>query len=484
MAASLPAIYRRQVPLAALALLALPQGSPAQDTERHKAAIAAGYKAAFLCSGLFNAHRTQTQIEGDDLSRIYPEYRARVAVLTASVDAAAKTVSVAYAPDMPPRIAAWRPYLGCAQLPIGAPASAVAGLPKLEATPPATDFDSRLWPMGDQAAGGPPMTMGASTQLGHVVAAAFDRKTYGETSETAAVVVVKDGRIVAERYRDGFDAHTPLRTWSAAKSITGTLIGIAVKQGLLDVNKPAPVPEWRTPGDPRAAITLGDLLHMGSGLDSEARGNRTDAIYFGGAAVTERATAAPLEAPPGKRWKYANDDTLLAVRSLRAAIGDDQRYLAFPFQELFWKIGMAHTTPETDWAGNYILSSQVWTTGRDLARLGLLYQNGGVWNGQRLLPAGWTDYVAMPAPAQPDNAVNGNGAGYGAQFWLFGPRQGLPAGVYAAQGSRGQFLMIVPSEHLIVVRQGFDGLGPGEAQFDIARFTADVIAALNYKGGV
>ena len=410
---------RSLAPLLALAVLALPPGAPAQDTQQRQAAIAAGYKAAFLCSGLFNAHRTVAQIDGDDLSRIYPEYRALIGALPATVDTAAKTVSVAFSPDMPPRIAAWRPYLGCAQLPVGAPAAAIARRPLLDATPPPGDFDQRPWPMGDQTVKAPTMTMGQFTQLSHVVSAAFDHKTYGETSETAAVLIVKDGRIAAERYRDGFDLHTPLRTWSAAKSITGTLVGIAVGRGLLAVDKPAPIPEWRTPGDPRAAITLGDLLHMGSGLDSEARGNRTDAIYFGGAAVTEKATAMALEAPPGKRWKYANDDTLLAVRSLRAAIGDDRRYLAFPFKELFWKIGMVHTTPETDWAGNYILSSQVWTTARDLARLGLLYQNGGLWNGERLLPAGWTDYVTTPAPAQPDNAVTGNGPGYGAQFWLF-----------------------------------------------------------------
>ncbi|MBS0294760.1 MAG: serine hydrolase [Proteobacteria bacterium] len=451
----------------------------AQETENHLRALAAGYKASFLCSGMFDANRTQAQVEAEELSRIYPEYRPIAPTMTAAVDAKARTVSVPFAPNMPPRIAAWRPLLGCSQLPIGARPEAIGALPRLDLAPPA--LDGRPWPMGDARAEAPKLTMAVSTALSHATAAAFDRKTYGEGADTTGVVIVQNGRIIAERYRDGFDLHTSSRTWSAAKSITGTLVGIAVKQGLVQVDAPARIPEWSRPGDPRAAITLADLMHMGSGLYSEKRGNRTDMIYFGGTAVTEKATAMPLEAPPGKRWKYANDDTLLIVRSLRAALGDDRRYLALPFQELFWKIGMTHTTPETDWAGNYVMSSQVWTTPRDLARLGMLYLNDGVWNGERILPEGWARFVATPAPAQPEPATR-TGHGYGAQFWLLGPKQGLPEGTYAAEGSQGQFLIIVPSERLVIVRRGLDGLAPGEAQFDIDAFSRDVIAALKARG--
>ena len=133
---------------------------------------------------------------------------------------------------------------------------------------------------------------------------------------------------------------------------------------------------------------------------------------------------------------------------------------------------MRHTLPETDWQGNFILSSQVWTTARDLARLGQLYLQDGVWQGERLLPQGWAKYVATPAPAQP-----AKGPGYGAQFWLFGPADGLPEDTYAMQGNRGQYVMIVPSRNIVVVRRGFDSVGDGE-RFDVAKFTADVLAAL------
>jgi CubicO group peptidase (beta-lactamase class C family) len=346
----------------------------------------------------------------------------------------------------------------------------VRALPRLQAKPPRR-FDALPWPTGDLRA---EAARPAGAALTGRVAAAFDRKTYGEGSETTAVLVVADGRIVAERYRAGFDKHTPQRTWSVAKSIAATVIGAAVQEGLLDVKRPALVPEWRRPGDPRARITLENLLHMSSGLYSEQAGNRTDMTYFGGTAVTEETTGLPLEAPPGRRWLYANNDTLLAVRALRAAIGDDRRYLAYPFQKVFWRIGMARTTPETDWDGNFILSSQVWTTARDLARLGLLHLNDGVWEGERVLPAGWVRYVTTPAPAQPTGA----GPGYGAQWWLYGPKHGLPEGTYAARGNRGQYLVIVPSRRVVVVRRGFDAVGAGGGQFDIAKFTAEVLADL------
>ncbi|HEU4969642.1 serine hydrolase, partial [Sphingomonas sp.] len=281
----------------------------------------------------------------------------------------------------------------------------------------------------------------------------------------------RDGKIGAERYGDGFGPLVSNRTWSVAKSISGTLIGIAVKQGLLAPNRAASVPEWQTDRiDPRATITLDNLLRMASGLHSDTAGNRTDALYMGATTVTQEVTHWPLEAAPGTRFRYANNDILLAIRSLRAALNDDQRYLAFPHTELFDKIGMTHTVAETDWQGNFILSSQVWSTARDLARLGLLWLNDGVWQGERILPEGWVKYMTTPSGPQP-----AEGPGYGATMWLFGPAQGLPAGSYAAQGNRGQYIMVIPSERLVIVRRGEDPVG---ARFDIAKFSADVAAAL------
>lgn len=454
-----------------LVLAALVLAAPAaaqQNSPPYVRALAAGYKAAFLCSDIFNAGQTEQQVEQDDLKRTYSEIEPIMPTLKATIDRQAKTVSVPFDDKLPPRIAAWRPHLGCTNLPIGAAPEAAARLPRLAVDQAVGRSDGLPWPNGDRNALARPR--GDARALSRAVAAAFDRRTYGQGSETTALVVVQDGRIVAERYRDDFDMHMSQRTWSVAKSIAGTVIGAAVHKGMIDMGAPAPIPEWQAPGDPRAAITTDQLLRMASGLHSDAPGNRTDAVYFGGTTVTENATAWPLETAPGTRFRYANNDILLAIRGLRAKLGNGEAALAFPFTELFWKVGMTRTVPETDWEGNFILSSQVWTTARDLARLGLLYLNDGMWNGERVLPAGWGGTVSRHGPAQP-----ASGYGYGASFWTFPKELGIPADAYIAQGNRGQYLAIMPSRRIVIVRRGYDG--PGTA-FDPGHFVKDVLAAL------
>lgn len=468
------AIDRRLAPALAAAALLLPtagtaQHLPAPEQTPYTRALAAGYKAAFLCSGLFVAGRTQAQVEAEELVGIYPELEPIIPALAAKVDTAAKTVSVAFDDALPPRIAVWRPLLGCATLPIGADAATGRKVPRLT-TLGGGPQDNRPWPMGDMGAGAP--AHGDEAALDKAVAAAFDRQSYGADTDTTAVIVLQDGRIVAEQYRDGFGKNIAQRTWSVGKSLAGTLIGRAAQDGLIDPAAPAPVPEWQAPGDPRAAITTDMLLRMASGLHSDSAGNRTDALYFGGTTVTEQAPGWPLEAAPMQRFRYANNDILLAIRGLRARLGD-ARMLSYPYT-LFQRLGMTRTVAETDWQGNFILSSQVWTTARDLARFGLLYAQDGMWQGERLLPEGWAAYVRKPAGPQP-----AEGPGYGATFWLFGEAQGLPAGSYAAQGNRGQYVMIVPDRNIVVVRLGLDST---RARFAIDRFTAAILATLQAPG--
>ncbi|PZO76929.1 MAG: serine hydrolase [Sphingomonas taxi] len=421
----------------------------------YQRAVAAGYKAALYCSGIFNAGRTPAQIDADELAGIYPEYATIVPTLTASVDRGLQSVSVAFDPQLPPRRAAWTSGRGCVTLPIGS--TAPSGR-KSTAAPSITAADPRRWPQGD--AGIAPRPTAALTGA---VGKAF-RTTYGVGTKTVGVIVVKDGEVLAEQYGRGFGPFVSNRTWSVGKSIAGTLIGLSNASAL---KAPAAVPQWKT-GDPRQAITLDNLLRMGSGLHSDTAGNRTDAIYFGGTTVDEQAVLWPLEAQPGTRFRYANTDILLAVYATRQAIGE-ARYRALP-ETLFGPLGMSHTVAETDWHGNYVLSSQVWSTARDLARLGLFWSQDGVWQGRRLLPAGWMRTMTTPSGPQP-----ASGPGYGATMWLFGAKQGLPEGSFAAQGNRGQYVMVIPSRHLVVVRRGED---PGAARFDIARFAADVAAAL------
>ena len=445
-------------------LLAVPaaaqQVAPAEPTP-YQRAIAAGYKASMLCSGIFNAGRTERQVEADELRAIYPEYDAIVPTLSAKVDRGSHRVVVTWSDTLPPRLAFWRAGAGCTNVPIGSKPDEPQSGSRISPGPAWPD--PRPWPAGDAGIAPTP-----SPTLAAAIARAFDRATYGEGSETVGVVVLREGKVLAERYRDGFGPFTSNRTWSVAKSMAGAIVGVAQAQGAIDIAQPAPMPEWQAPGDPRAAITTDQLLRMASGLHSDTAGNRTDAIYFGGTAVTEEATGWPLVAGPGARFRYANNDILLAVRGLRAKLGEE-RHRDFPVRELFAKLGMTHTVAETDWQGNYILSSQVWSTARDLARFGQFMIQDGVWQGRRLLPAGWMADSIKPLGPQP-----ATGPGYGRTLWLLGPAQGLPAGSYAAQGNRGQYVVVVPSERLVVVRRGED---PGPARFDIPRFAADLIAA-------
>ncbi|WP_260580807.1 serine hydrolase domain-containing protein [Sphingopyxis sp. PET50] len=297
---------------------------------------------------------------------------------------------------------------------------------------------------------------------------------------TSALLIVKRGKIEVEQYQDGHDLHTAQRTFSVAKSMAATLIGHAVLEGDIDVTKPATIADWQAPGDPRAAITTEQLMRMASGLTSDTAGNRTDAIYMGGASVRQWTVQWPLLNPPGRVFRYANNDTLLAVQSLKAARQKalDERNAksamvrrgpALDPVAFFDRLGMTRTFVEHDMDGDYILSSQVWTTARDLARLGLLYQYDGMWEGRRLLPEDWRRFVTMPSGPQPDGPF-----GYGAGFWLLNKSDGIPPDAFGAFGNRGQYVVVIPSRELVIVRQGYDD---DRNRLDIARLVAAVVAA-------
>ncbi len=416
-------------------------------------AMAAGYKALMVCGALKNAQaaggeRTLESVEANELVGIYPELEPLVREMAAEVGE--RTVSVAWDDAMPPRTAVWSPGRGCSIMPAGWTGPVEAeGLSEIRADRPFETGD----PRGDAAL------------LNEAVEQAFEGEAYGSGINTTAVVVLQDGRIVKEEYATGFGADTPQRTWSVAKSLAGTIIGAAVHRGEVDVNAPAAIPQWSRPGDPRAVITVDNLLRMASGLTSDTAGNRTDALYFGGVGVDEQAPTWPLIAPPGTRYRYANNDTLLAVLSI-ADIFDEH-----PPGELFARLGMHDTRAETDWRGNYVLSSQVWSTARDLARFGQLYLDDGMIDGERVLPEAWLEYVSRPSGPQPPGEQ-----GYGATFWLFDKSDGIPPDAISANGNRGQYVIIVPSRDVVIVRRGED---PAGKRFDHIAFTRDVLAALD-----
>jgi len=296
---------------------------------------------------------------------------------------------------------------------------------------------------------------------------AFSQR-YGAGARTTAVVVTRAGQVVAEDYVEGFDPATPQRTWSVAKSIAATLVGAAVHRGQAEVSRSAGLGE--TDEDPRRTITIDDALRMASGRYSNTAGNRTDPLYWGGTTVDERAQNWPLVYDPGTIYRYANNDTLAAVKAIAGTFETHSP------ADFFAKLGMDHTIAETDWQGNYVLSSQAWTTARDLAKLGQLYVNNGVWDGERLIPENWREYVSDPSGPQPV----GTQWGYGAGWWTFrrpegNAFEGIPDDAFAARGNRGQYIVVVPSRNVVIVRRGEDMVG---TRFDIAAFTRDVLAAL------
>jgi CubicO group peptidase (beta-lactamase class C family) len=434
------------------------------DTARHQASAAAATRAIALCSGLWTGGQTRAMIDRDN-----PE-RPNSGIIEAKIDETAKIVSAAYDKDMPPRIVAWRPVLGCVLTPPGTKRADLNQLPKVRAGLAPPNLDAQPWPTGDAKPEGK-LSATKKKALDAVVAAAFDDKTYG--ANTWGIVVVKDGKIVAEKYALGYDIHVGEQTHSAAKSFAASVVGIAVRKFGLDIHKAPVLSEWSAPGDPRGMITVEHLIRMSSGLYGEGNGSPQMDIYSAGGTVAGRAVSNMLDTMPGTRFLYNPPDTMLMMRAVREQVKNDAAFLELPFTDLFWKVGMTRTVTSSDWNGDFLMSGQTYSTARDFARFGLLYLADGVWNGERILPEGWSKYVATKGPAQPA----GNGARYGAHFWIYGGMDGLAADAYSPNGGQGQYAMIVPSENVVVVRRGHDAGG----SFKIPKFSADVIAALKVK---
>ena len=290
---------------------------------------------------------------------------------------------------------------------------------------------------------------------------------------TLSLLVVHRGRIIHERYAPGFDMTTRTRTWSTAKSIASTLVGMLVDDGKLALDEPLGydfLPADASGRDPRSAITLRHVLNMSSGLAPVDNGGREYAIgsglsYWAGASSVTGARSRALIREPGANWDYENYDTLLGVYAVKRALGSEQAYSEFPRRRLLDRIGMRNTLVSTDRFGDFVLSSQVYTNARDLARFGMLYLQGGVWNGERIISEEWIDFVRTPAPS---TAETGNF--YGGQFWLVPDgRKDIPGSAYATSGNRGQFVVIVPTHDIVIVRRGLDYGRQGFDRWDMTR---------------
>ena len=324
------------------------------------------------------------------------------------------------------------------------------------------DAATQAWPMGDKPDTAPWPAGVDKTKMDAAVDAAFA----DPAALTAAFLVLHKGRIVGERYMPGITKDTQLESWSMGKSLTGTLFALLVKDGTYTLEQPAPVPLWQKPGDPRAAIRNIDLLRMSAGLkfvgNQEPGGSPSNTvldhyyIYTGGIDAFEFSITRPLEVPPNTQGRYRNCDPLTIGYLVKQAVQKrGQEYLTWPQRMLFDRIGIRRQVLETDPYGNFLLTGYDYGTARNWARIGQLYLQDGMWQGQRILPEGWTKFVSTHAPAWTQPV-------YGGFFWLNGDGNwNLPPETYLAAGAGGQNTWIVPSHDLVIVRMGhMRGQGP------------------------
>jgi len=308
---------------------------------------------------------------------------------------------------------------------------------------------------------------------------AFEEPATPPFRRTKAVVVVHDGTVIAERYADGVGIDTPLLGFSMTKSMVNALLGILTQQGRISPSLPAPIPEWRGASDPRREIEVEHLMRMTTGLALDETNSGFDPssqmVYLHDD-MAGFAVKAAVVAPPGTRWAYSSPTTQLLARIIRDITGGPEQTLAFAWRELFNPLGMRNVTLQFDATGTLQGSSSMLASARDWARFGLLYLNDGIVGGRRILHEDWVDFSAA-ATLDTD---------YGAGFWTNRSeherakgrvKMGIPRDAFFAFGDQGQRIVILPWQHMVIVRLG-DSVDPTGDIRGLGRLVGEVIAAV------
>ncbi|MCH2475511.1 MAG: beta-lactamase family protein [Gemmatimonadetes bacterium] len=417
--------------------------------------------AKILCSGVFITGLDAADAAANVGGFISP-FDERAHVVDTVVDYEQERVALTLS-DGVTRTAKRYENQGCVAHGIGedsvhfAPTAVERNLPPAATTP---------WPMGDVLSDVPwPSEIDMEK-----VEEALDIGFGPAEARTLGLVVTYKGRILGERYGEGIDIHTPLESWSMTKSLTGTLMGVLIQQGTYELWQSAPVPEWQEPGDPRQEIRIGDIMRMSSGIKINApsdpdydRDIYADHLYLYTATSNsyEWAATRPQEWPPNTIGRYRNTDPVLTSYLIRLGVeGRGQDYHSFPQRDLFDKIGIRDGLIETDPQGNFLGQGLAFMPARDWARLGNLYLQDGMWDGERILPEGYVEYASTLAPTWVSDGRLQYG---GAFFWVNGQgSQGLPESTFSMRGAGGQSTTIIPTHDLVVVRLGkYTGSGPG-----------------------
>ncbi|MBS1660585.1 MAG: serine hydrolase [Bacteroidetes bacterium] len=381
--------------------------------------IISGYGAKIAASGVFVAGRGAEDVIREDLGN-FPVRLASVKVNLADSSVTASVWGLAE------RKAIYRRGLGVT-LVSGLPEEEIRAQRMVLAEVPVVNQDTVDWPLGD----------GGSDSLVRSVEDVVDSAFEGDFG-TRAIIVVYKGRIVAERYARGFDRHTRLLGWSMTKGILNAMVGILVKQGRLDIRQPASVDVWK--GDDRARITTADLLQMNSGLSwwewYAGPGDATN-MLFESADMGEYASRSALRHQPGMVFNYSSGTANIVSSIVRSKLPDSV-YYRWPYEQLFYKLGMYSMVLEPDAGGTFVGSSYAYGTARDWSRFGLLYLR----NGEGVLPESWVRYTRT-------------GSGYGALWWNNDQQRryrGVPEDCFSCEGYEGQDIWVIPSKELVVVR--------------------------------
>jgi len=449
--------------------------------------MGAGSEAQFLCSNVFISDRSPESVfeQEGNLGERMGEIGALVeSLMDCEVDYEDESATCIILGAK--RKSIYREHLGCTLLygnrdwKVEPNEAVVRGQETGDLTPSPPGQELLDWPTGDVLSGEIPSEVDV-TQIEAVLDDAFSEPDPTILRRTRGVVVVYDGRLVAERYAEaeGYSMHTPHYGWSATKSVTNAMIGILVGQGVLDIYAPAPVPNWADPSDPRHAITIDQLLRMSSGLafGEEYDSPLADVLKMLYSSLLDKANYAAsrgLEAPPDTLFHYSSGTPVILQSIIRNTFGTLEEYFQFPRRALFDKLGMRSAFIEPDPVGNFVGGSLMWATPRDWARFGLFCLQDGVWEGERILPEGWMAYSTTPTPSEPEEP-NGK---YGAQFWLNvgGVRYpSLPEDLFECSGHDVQKVTVIPSRNLVVVRVGYT---PDSSVWSQEAFLAGILDAI------
>ncbi|RYF91219.1 MAG: class C beta-lactamase-related serine hydrolase [Chitinophagaceae bacterium] len=404
--------------------------------------IMTGFTAKNVCSCVFVAGRNAKSVKAEELGD-FPLSLARFEVHGQDSSVTSTMIGLAK------RKAIYRPGLGCTLV----NGVSEAELQKQTFKLPTVAADTSMQ-----------LARIASTELNQAALNDVVQKHINTTNaagqhEARALLVLYDGELVAEHYAPGFDKNSRMLGWSMAKSVTGALVGILVKQGKLHVTQPAPVPEWSNANDPRHAITLQHLLQQTSGLDFEedySKYSNATRMLFQEKDMAAYTANRPLTMAPGKMFYYSSGNSNILSRIIRHTVGEEQ-YRSFIYDSLFKKIGMQSALLEADASGTMVGSSYLFATARDWARFGLMYYNNGNVNGEMLFTDDW---VRQSVTTIAGDALQQ----YGYQFWLNGLDKeksvqrkfpSAPVDMFYAGGYAGQNIFVIPSKKLVVVRLGF-----------------------------